>query len=496
MVLALSPASAFAAGALDPTFHEHRDDPGGAIAGAGPGGTAIVQDEVGVFRLRRDDRIDRTFGGGDGYVPAGVPSNDVALTEFNQVAVTAAGDVFMATSWFRYVPLRWETSVLRLRPDGRVETAFGDNGRHVHVGGYAVGIAAAPDGGVLLSLQVGGFYDTPHAGLLKLDAEGRPDASFGVDGLVEPSAGLHARFPEVGYSGPDPVVGGATDDQAIFGRFTPTGRPAPGFGPTGVRGLGQGAVTALLPRPGGKVLVAGHIVGWPFALWRLLADGRPDPSFGGGLRVSASLVRPTALVAQRDGRIVVAVSAAGKSDVPTLVRFRPDGRRDPLFRGAPVDRAPAQGEFPNPVLTGLVQRPDGRVTASGRADIESRYDYGYVDFLARWTAGDAAVAVRSERVRAGRRAVRLRVRCRAPRGTRCRGVLRLTALDGGRRVGVGGRRLSLAPGPATSRSVALTARARDTLRTNRALTVLAETTIRDRVGYVDVRRAVLRLRAA
>jgi uncharacterized delta-60 repeat protein len=492
----VSPA-ARSAGSLDPTFHTRAGSSSllsGKIVGGGPRGTAMLTGDQGVTRIGRDDRIDRTFGS-NGTVIANVPPLSIARAVYNRVAVNSRGDVFMATSWFRYVPLQWEMSVLRLRPDGSVETAFGNGGRYLRTGVWAAGITAAPDGGVLLALEIGPFSGAAHAGLLKLDADGRPDSSFGTDGLIEPAAGPFAELPHVSYSGGDVVATGTAQNLALLARFTPTGRAATGFGETGVRAIGPGSPRALLPRPGGKVVVAGS-GDYPgtFAAWRFLADGRPDPTFGGGHRFYRTLGIAEDVVVQRDGKLVLAVERTLGMTAATLVRLLRDGRRDTTFHGAP---APDPDDDPSSLggtLSGLVQRADGRLTGSGSYEIESRYDFGSFALLFRWLAGDASVSVRAGPVATRGKAVRLPLRCRAPHGSRCRGVLRLSAKVGNKRVAIGGRSLSLAPGRTVRRAVALTPRARTILRTQTdRLTVLAETTIRDRIGYVDIRRAVLLL---
>jgi uncharacterized delta-60 repeat protein len=99
---------------------------------------------------------------------------------------------------------------------------------------------------------------------------------------------------------------------------------------------------AITVQPDGKIVAAG--IGFPrtdgdFVLWRLLADGQPDPEFGTGGRVltdfSGHSEQVRTLIVQEDGGIV----AAGSTQIPgqlhtadfALVRYLSDGTLDPVF---------------------------------------------------------------------------------------------------------------------------------------------------------------------
>jgi uncharacterized delta-60 repeat protein len=79
---------------------------------------------------------------------------------------------------------------------------------------------------------------------------------------------------------------------------------------------------------------------WSLALVRYLPAGRLDPSFGDAGIVKTAIGRRAHgqdVTVQRDGKILVAGSGHNGSDNDfALVRYLPDGRRDPGFGDAGI----------------------------------------------------------------------------------------------------------------------------------------------------------------
>lgn len=128
---------------------------------------------------------------------------------------------------------------------------------------------------------------------------------------------------------------------------------------------------AVAVQPDGKVVVAGEILdgrsNWYFGVFRYLADGRLDPSFGMGGWTAVdigSFEEARAVALQRDGKIVV----AGETDCSTgrcfaAMRFNADGRIDGGFGAGGVVRK----EFylkPSWANDIAIQR-DGRIVLAG-----------------------------------------------------------------------------------------------------------------------------------
>jgi uncharacterized delta-60 repeat protein len=310
-----------------------------------------------------------------GYAVAGIPDVGPTAAESYDLALLPSGKALFAGGG----------GLSRLTDVGEHDPSFGDNG---HVGSPWPGeiqyawwnalLMTAGDhalvGGTLL-YPADASRRTPV--LARYADDGTPDGTFG-----------HG-------SGPDRGV--------IYLPFTAAG-------PAGADAADGGSVRELAALPDGSYLAAGFVRyddrpadPQDLALWKILPDGTPDPSFGdGGLRVhdladgaeavSSVIVRPdgsfyadttggvvsfdpTGAIAGRlgDGQPSVIAPGPGGTVVTAqatadgnllLQRFGPDGSVDPAFGSAPAG-GPAGamidfgGQAGTP--TALVVLADGRV---------------------------------------------------------------------------------------------------------------------------------------
>jgi uncharacterized delta-60 repeat protein len=129
---------------------------------------------------------------------------------------------------------------------------------------------------------------------------------------------------------------------------------------------------ALVLQPDGKLVAAGtNNIG--FALARYLPDGRLDPTFGVGGKVTTDFAfggsdQASALILQPDGKLVAAGSAIVVDEIFrfALARYRPDGSLDPTF-GTGGRVVTEFGDRANRA-TALVLQPDGKLVAAGATD--------------------------------------------------------------------------------------------------------------------------------
>jgi len=159
--------------------HEIVALPGGrlAIAGEAEDGRAFV------LRLRADGRPDPTFGG-DGFVLFG---SVVRACTINQLAVQTDGRILVVGSVERPLAEAQTASVLRLRLDGRRDRSFGHRGLKllpITKRSLASALAVQGDGRILVAGKA--FARARHARelILRLDAHGDLDRSFGRGGIV------------------------------------------------------------------------------------------------------------------------------------------------------------------------------------------------------------------------------------------------------------------------------------------------------------------------
>lgn len=281
-------------------------DPSGRIVIAGSLGSGVA-----VIRLNTDGTLDGSFGTG-GRANIFFSSIGYSNASVQQVSVDPLGRVVATATAYRngvYIP---DVLVVRLTPNGGLDTSFADDGIFVYdshdptttLGGYDWAVAGLADAaGRVWLVTNSGYYD-PNAGygfvgggtVLRLTATGELDATFGQGGRVL-------------LPGPQTTPEAATFDAA------------------------------------GRFIIAGNV--WTpetwsdFALWRLTPDGTPDATFGtGGLaRVSMpgdawgqSSDLLTGVTADSSGRII----ATGQSSTNTgggalVATFTPEGYLDVGF---------------------------------------------------------------------------------------------------------------------------------------------------------------------
>ena len=257
--------------------------------------------------------------------------------------------------------------IARFLPDGTPDAGFGVNGRAAPLAGrlFARGsMAVAPDGKIVLfgnSMATGEWYG--HATVVRLNADGSLDTTFGVGGSVVsahlPSLNSLTGSPTDLVVRPDGsiVVAGGDLGRLVVTRLDSTGAVDPAFG-TGGRfvqpQLGAStqlsAVNASL-LPNGGVVAAGDYTdytnpitpGVTEVVTELTSGGAVDTSFSGD-GVWSSAVEGlgvvtggwSALAVQPDGKLIltgVGPAGAGGQHFHSLVAFRlnADGSADTGF---------------------------------------------------------------------------------------------------------------------------------------------------------------------
>jgi uncharacterized delta-60 repeat protein len=230
---------------------------------------------VAVARYLPDGSPDPAFGvGGEATFPVVFSAADMALQPDGNIIVAG-------TTWRRRPTLQGDLSLIRILPDGSLDTTFGDGGLAAadlgaNEAGYAVAIQ--PDGrilsaGVTVEDNVSSFAFARHL------VDGDPDLTFGDSGVQS-----------VSFDGGAYVTAVAIDED---GRIVAVG-----------------------------IRVAGVGANDDFALARLLSDGSLDSAFGASGRVVSDLGggdEATDVLIQPDGNIVV--GGRGGSDELFLGEF-------------------------------------------------------------------------------------------------------------------------------------------------------------------------------
>ena len=274
---------------------------------------------VTLSRYNSDGSLDTSFGeGGKVITDTGVTSEGKA------VAVQSDGKIVVAANAGNH-PDRM-TAVLRYTADGILDTTFGNNGIF-----FSSVMRVAKDISILNDdkILVGGISNVPNLGrtqVLKLDANGSLDTTFGTNGITSStySGGSDTDKMVIQSDGKIVVSGNNLFNQSkwLVHRFNTDGSPDLTFGTNGIREIsvsGSMYPGGLGLQPDGKIVMSGFKSGPGFdtqlMLARLNADGSNDTTFGGGgytLRdLSPDYDRSNNLVIQSDGKIVVAGQYAG-----------------------------------------------------------------------------------------------------------------------------------------------------------------------------------------
>jgi uncharacterized delta-60 repeat protein len=266
--------------------------------------------------------------------------------------------------------------LVRYVENGLPDASFGTGGRVTtdFSGGPDEADAAAlqPDGMIVVAgstLPAGAAY--PHMALARYRADGSLDSTFGDGGKVTTDFGngAWARAALVQADGKVVVAGSRALEGFALARYERDGKLDPTFGLGGKvttdfdSASFEFALAALL-QPDGKILAVGR-AGDDFGLARYNPDGTLDPTFGTSGKVTThfggtEVAWATAL--QPDGKIVVTgVTSSGDGDF-AVARYNPDGGLDATFGVA--GRATTNfGAFD--LASAVVLEPDGRIVAIG-----------------------------------------------------------------------------------------------------------------------------------
>jgi uncharacterized delta-60 repeat protein len=323
---------------------------GKILVGTSTGGTNA---DFKIIRLNADGSVDSTFGtNGSAVVPVGT-NNDL----LRRIAVDANGKIVIAGQVDSATGK--DMAVVRLNANGSLDTTFNGTGKMtvaVASGTNQVSaLALTADGKVL----VGGFAPgtgSPMA-LVRVNADGTLDSTFGSSGVLTVIGGagpsqvtaiqvLASGKILVGGNARTSTVAGADNDPVLM-RLNADGSPDTSFGTNGVVKShptdANDNLTSMLVQPDGKIVTLGAVnvssqsLNGLVAVTRYNADGSLDTAFGNGGSTRVSVhgigeqVNSLALV---NGKLVVFGSTINDLNYDTsnmLLRLNADGSLDSSF---------------------------------------------------------------------------------------------------------------------------------------------------------------------
>ena len=267
-----------------------------------------------VVRFLADGSPDLSFGGSGHVATAFAGTVGAALSDrCLAVAVQSDGRIVAAGATAQNGGVN-NVALLRYLPDGQLDPAFGSAGR-VIVNAAAVGsstdnearaVALQPDGRIVVAGVAFGSGANPDLLVMRFDADGTPDATFGSAGRVLTDAGLDdaANALALQADGRIVVAGHARTASSgnrdfVVARYAANGALDASFGSGGVRTFDMGpaddVAQGLAVMPWGRIVVAGSSristsgTGLALAVAALDPDGAFDRYFGDAGRRTLSL---------------------------------------------------------------------------------------------------------------------------------------------------------------------------------------------------------------
>ena len=341
-----------------------------------------------LVRYNPDGHLDSSFAG-DGRV----------VTDFNDAddfgfSVVVAPDARILVAGYTTSGPNPEFAIARYNADGSLDTSFGDGGRAITGlmnDDLGQSIALQADGRMVVSGYSfnGSSFDFA---LVRYNADGNLDTTFGNDGRVTTGIGFHDASYSVAVQ-PDGKILAAghslngTNDFAIV-RYNADGSLDTTFGGVGsvttdfggTHDVGQ----SVAVHADGRIVVAGISQG-DIAVVRYNVDGSLDPSFGDGGRVKTSIVAGSdtgsSVTIQPDGRTLVAGSSFNGANTDfALVRYNVDGSLDTSFGDGGMVTTPIGTSSDEGYSVTL--QPDGRILVAGHSSNGANADFALVRYNA------------------------------------------------------------------------------------------------------------------
>ncbi|MEN3334675.1 MAG: hypothetical protein V7641_4040, partial [Blastocatellia bacterium] len=336
--------------------------------------------------------LDLTFGV-DGTVATDLGNllNDSATA----VAAQSDGKV-VAVGYVSTSSTGKDFAVIRLNPNGTLDSTFGNGGKLGFDFGSATrddiarAVAIQPDGRIVIAgeaaVSLAGNFDIV---LARLNADGTFDTTFGSNGKVVTNLpNNRADFGRALALQPDGriLVAGysnrpTTGDDFVIVRYNSNGTLDTTFGGTGIVTTDiltnrEDRAASLALQSNGNIVVAGYTdspsFNKDFAVVRYNANGSLDTGFNGTGKVTTdvnlnSVDFGNAVTLQSDGKIVVAGQSAANFG---LVRYNANGSLDTGFGGGDGIVTTTFGAGATNIGRAVVVQSDGKITVAGRSQSE------------------------------------------------------------------------------------------------------------------------------
>ncbi len=270
----------------------------GKIVVAGLAAYTFGYYDILLLRLNSDGTLDTTFGT-NGYTIVSHSSRDDLA---QSLALQPDGKIIIAGSITDSIDFYHQPTILRFTENGMIDSSFGTNGYvqfpATYIDNELNDLLIQPGGKIVAA----GHYDVNGGGssdfdvvMFRVDTNGIPDSTFGINGKVITAinAGVDDVFGMAQDTAGNIVLCGFTtqptlNQDLLLLKYTSDGVLIFTFGNNGMAILdfadtdvGMG----IKIQPDNKIIVGGSS-GQAFfgprtmAVWRMMPDGTPDPTFG------------------------------------------------------------------------------------------------------------------------------------------------------------------------------------------------------------------------
>jgi uncharacterized delta-60 repeat protein len=287
----------------------------------------------------------------------------------------------------------------RTNADGTTDTTFGNSGSVVLFNGAGVGVAGPAmqsNGKVLVALATGSTA-TAEIKVLRFNADGSADTTFGTNGEAVLGFGPGRDTPiRIIVQSDDKIVvagqasNGTNNDFGLL-RFNADGSADTGFGNAGKLvvnlSAGNDNINSIVAQADGKLLVTGRSVDSnnvnDVSIIRVNTDGTLDTTFNASgkliLPVGAGADTAAAVLVQADGKIVLVGSSRSSSDAASdndqfVLRLNANGELDSGFGngGKVIIHATANDDS----FSRLAQQADGKLVVLGAVNARQANGFG------------------------------------------------------------------------------------------------------------------------
>lgn len=290
-----------------------------------------------VARYNADGSLDTTFATGGKFTSYSISSPSYYFSGGSATAVAIQSDGKIVVAGYIYNSPQhtslnqYDFVVMRFNSNGALDASFASGGVKVVAIGdgydfdYAYAVAIQSDGKIVVAGS-GGPYNgtTENFALIRLNANGSLDSSFGSSGKVTADIGGNndkAYAVAIQSDGKIVAAGSATistyNASLAVARFNSNGTLDTSFGSggkvtTNVGSSNPSAAYGVVVQADGKIVIAGIKEVYYMVLARYTSGGLLDTSFGtGGLVTTTTYDNAYAVALQSDGRIVAAGATSG-----------------------------------------------------------------------------------------------------------------------------------------------------------------------------------------